>query len=64
MRLTEFWSRMEDALGAGYARFWASSQVLGGLGNRTVDEALAAGVPAKEVWAAVWKDLGLPARER
>jgi len=29
-----------------------------------VDEALAAGVPPKEVWRAVWAVLGLPARER
>lgn len=64
MRLTEFWSRMEAALGADYARFWASSHVIGALGGRTVQEALDAGVPAKEVWGAVWRDLGLPARER
>lgn len=64
MRLTEFWARMEGALGDGYARYWASSQVIGGLGDRTVADALAAGVPAKEVWSAVWKDLELPARDR
>lgn len=64
MRLTEFWSRMEDALGSDYARYWASSHVIGELGQRTVDDALAAGVPAKQVWAAVWSTLDLPARER
>lgn len=55
---------MEGALGAGYARSWAQLQVLGELGGRTVDEALAAGVPPKTVWRAVWAHLQLPARER
>ena len=64
MKHTEFWSRMEDALGPAYARSWASMYVLGDLGGRTVDEALAAGVAPKEVWRAVWAALGLPARER
>ena len=64
MRHTEFWARMEAALGRDYARSWASMFVLTDLGGRTVDEALAAGVPPKEVWRAVWAVLGLPARER
>jgi hypothetical protein len=61
---TEFWTRMEEALGRAYARSWASMFVLTDLEGRTVDEALAAGVPPKQVWRAVWAALGLPARER
>jgi hypothetical protein len=34
------------------------------LDDRTALEALDAGVPAKQVWAAVWRALELPARER
>lgn len=64
MKHTEFWSRLEEALGPAYARSWASMYVLADLGGRTVDEALAAGVPPKEVWRAVWSALELPARER
>jgi hypothetical protein len=64
MRHTEFWSRMEDALGPAYARSWASQQVLGELGGHTVDEALAAGESPKTVWRAVWAALELPASER
>ena len=64
MRHTEFWARMEQALGPTYARSWASMFVLGDLGGRTVDEALAAGIPPKEVWRAVWAALDLPAKER
>ena len=64
MTHTEFWERLDDALGKAYARSWASMFVLTELGGRTVDEALAAGVPPKEVWRAVWAALELPARER
>lgn len=64
MKHTELWARLDDALGPSYARSWASLHVLADLGGRTVDEALAAGVPPKEVWRAVWAALELPARER
>jgi hypothetical protein len=64
MRHTEFWSRMEAALGPSYARAWAEQVVIGELGGRTVTESLAAGEPPKQVWAAVWRTLGLPPAER
>jgi hypothetical protein len=64
MRHTEFWARMEDALGPGYAGVWATQYVLAELGGRTAQEALEAGVPPKDVWAAVWRALGLPASQR
>jgi hypothetical protein len=64
MRHTEFWARMEHALGSSYARSWAHHHVLAELGGRTVDEALAAGVEPKQVWRAVWAALDLPASER
>lgn len=64
MRHTEFWARMEAALGATYARSWAAHQVLGELGGRTVIEALDAGVTPKEVWRAVGATLELPPSER
>lgn len=64
MRHTEFWVRMEHALGPAYARSWAHDFVMSDLGGRTVEEALSAGVPPKEVWAAVWRVLELPASER
>jgi len=55
---------MDAALGGGYARVWSSQHVLADLGGRTVDEALGAGEQPKDVWAAVWRALELPARER
>jgi hypothetical protein len=64
MRHTEFWARMEQALGPAYARSWAEQHAISELGSRTVVEALAAGEPPKRVWLAVWRNLGLPARDR
>ena len=64
MRHTEFWARMDAALGESYARSWADMHVMAELGGRTASEALADGVPPKEVWAAVWQTLGLPASQR
>ncbi len=64
MRHTEFWARMEHALGPAYARTWAEQQVMSSLGGRTVTEALAAGDPPKRVWHAVWERLELPPSEK
>ncbi|MCW3157885.1 DUF3046 domain-containing protein [Micropruina sonneratiae] len=64
MREAELWARLTRHLGGGYALVWAESHVIGELGSRTVRQALAAGVPAKQVWRAVWQNLELPASER
>jgi hypothetical protein len=55
---------MEDALGSAYCRSWAGRHVLADLDGRTAQEALDAGVPPKQVWAAVWRALDLPAHQR
>ncbi|MVA75659.1 DUF3046 domain-containing protein [Auraticoccus sp. F435] len=64
MREAELWERLDQHLGKGYARVWAAQHALAGLDSRTVEEALADGVPCKTVWRAVWEALELPARER
>ena len=64
MRLTGFWQRMAEAFGARSAEVFAQDHVLSRLGNRTVNEALAAGTPAREVWDAVCEEMALPARLR
>jgi hypothetical protein len=53
MRLTDFWTRLEAVFGPTYALSVASDQVLTQLDGRTVEQALAAGVPAVTVWRAV-----------
>jgi hypothetical protein len=64
MRLTEFWSRMEDHLGATYATSFAHDHVITELDGLTVDQALEAGVETKLVWRAVVSALNLPASAR
>ena len=55
---------MERQFGAAYAESVAADQVLGELQGRTVTQALADGVPAKEVWRAVVSAWDLPAAAR
>jgi hypothetical protein len=64
VRHTEFWARMEHALGRGYYEVWADQYVMSELGGRTARQALDAGISPKEVWRAVHQALGLPASER
>ena len=64
LKETDLWQRLQDQLGAGYYRVWAAEYSLAELQNRTVVEAVAAGVPVKTIWRAVWAALELPPRER
>lgn len=64
MRETELWTRLTRHLGPAYAEVWADQTSVAELGNRTVREALRAGVPVKSIWRAVWALLELPASER
>ena len=64
MRLTDFWERMEQALGANYTRSWATDFHIPDLAGRTVDQALADGEDTLVVWRAVHKTLGLEAKYR
>ncbi|HKC28403.1 MAG TPA: DUF3046 domain-containing protein [Jatrophihabitans sp.] len=59
MKLTEFWNRMEQRFGATYAASIAADYRLPGLG-RTINDALAAGVEAKDVWRAVCAEFEMP----
>jgi hypothetical protein len=53
VRLTDFWSRLEEAFGPGYAGSIARDQVLSQLGGRTIEQALASGEQTHVVWRAV-----------
>ena len=64
MRHSEFWQRMEAALGSTYAESWARQQAITTLGGRTPFQALEEGVDPQKVWRAVHATLDLPARER
>ncbi|MCX4385992.1 DUF3046 domain-containing protein [Micromonospora peucetia] len=53
MRLTDFWTRLAEAFGPGYAGSIARDQVLSQLGGRTIEQALASGEQTHVVWRAV-----------
>jgi hypothetical protein len=53
VRLTDFWSRLEQVFGREYATSVADDQVLSQLGGRTIRQALDAGVQTAAVWRAV-----------
>ena len=55
---------MEAAFGPAYARSYAVDHVIFELGSRTVEQALADGESAKDVWRAVCESARLPARDR
>ena len=63
MRLTDFWSRMEQRFGASYARSVAADHRLTTLGA-TVDEAIAAGVETRDIWRAVCVEFDVTAHLR
>lgn len=60
MRLSEFWSLMEQEFGSGYAAVVAGNHALNSLGGRTVDEALEGGERVRRVWEAICTDLEVP----
>jgi hypothetical protein len=64
VKLTEFWNRMREQFGEVYAESVAKDQVLGALGGRTVNQALADGEDAKTVWRAVVETFDVPERLR
>jgi hypothetical protein len=64
MRHTEFWERMREQFGEGYADSFARDFVIAELGERTVHEAIADGEDVKDVWRAVCDALELPPAAR
>jgi hypothetical protein len=63
VRLTEFWGRMDERFGATYARSVAADYRLPLMGA-TVDEALARGEEARDVWRAVCAEFDVPSHLR
>jgi hypothetical protein len=64
VRISDFWRLMDDEFGAGYSRVLSSSLVLAGVGGRTADQALSAGVPPKQVWLALCDVQDVPPERR
>jgi hypothetical protein len=53
VRLTDFWERLEQVFGPGYATSVAHDQVLSQLDGRTIEQALAEGEQIGRIWRAV-----------
>jgi hypothetical protein len=60
VRLSHFWSLMNDEFGESYAGSLARDHVIGALGNRTVVQALDDGEAPRAVWEALCVDMDVP----
>lgn len=60
VRLSEFWSVMDEVFGPGYARSVASDLTMSRLGGRTAEQAISDGEPPREVWEALCEATGQP----
>ncbi|KNH17104.1 histidine kinase [Arthrobacter sp. ZBG10] len=64
MRISDYWRLMDDEFGAGYSRVLGNTLVLAGVGGRTAQQALAAGVEPRKVWLAMCDVQDVPADRR
>ncbi|SDQ33700.1 DUF3046 domain-containing protein [Quadrisphaera sp. DSM 44207] len=64
MRASEFEQLAEQVFGRPYADSVLQDQVLGVLGDRTARQALADGVPPRDVWVALCDALDVPEERR
>ncbi|BDZ66082.1 DUF3046 domain-containing protein [Agromyces mangrovi Wang et al. 2018] len=64
MKLSEFRIAVDDEFGAGYGRVVVADLVLPTLAGRTAEQALADGVPAREVWNALCDATDVPSHRR
>lgn len=64
MKLSEFQTAVDDEFGSAYGSVVVNDLVLAGVGDRTAREALAAGVPARDVWLALCEATDVPPARR
>lgn len=64
MRASEFQRAVADEFGPVYGASLVKDLVLGRLGDRTAAEALAAGMPHREVWLELCREAGVPEARR
>jgi Protein of unknown function (DUF3046) len=63
VRLSEFWIALDDEFGA-YGRVLSHDVVLGALGGLTAEQAIAAGVPTRQIWLALCEVQDVPESRR
>ena len=64
MRKSEFRRAVVDEFGEAYGRVVTRDLVIAELGDRTADEAVAQGVPPRDVWLALCAAEGVPIARR
>ena len=64
MRLSHFWTLMNDEFGESYAGTLARDHVIGALGQRTAAQALEQGESPRAVWLALCDDMDVPESRR
>ena len=64
MRLSEFWLAMADEFGDAYGRVLAHDVVLAAVGGLTAEQAIAAGVPPRQIWLALCDLQDVPVSRR
>ena len=64
MRLSEFWLAMADEFGEAYGRVLAHDVVLAAVGGLTAEQAIAAGVPPRQIWLALCDLQDVPLNRR
>ena len=64
MRYSEFWELVTDVFGPPMGRTLVRDQVIGALGDRTCEEALAAGEDPKTLWRALCDAMDVPQADR
>ena len=64
MRISHFWTLMNDEFGENYAPTLARDHVLGVLGGRSVSQALDEGMHPRLVWLALCDDMDVPPDRR
>jgi hypothetical protein len=53
VRLTDFWTRLEQVFGAAYSQSLAADHSFAELGDRTINQSIADGVETATIWRAV-----------
>jgi hypothetical protein len=64
VRLSEFWTLVDDEFGRAHGRTLTKDHVLFELGNRTAEQAIADGEPLRTVWLALCAALDVPPERR
>ncbi|WP_029288835.1 DUF3046 domain-containing protein [Cellulomonas sp. HZM] len=64
MRFREFWQLVDEVLGSAHGRELVRTFVVGGLGDRTAQQALDDGDEPRTVWHALCDALEIPEPQR